>query len=103
MDQAGIERALLLASKVGAIGRPSIHHLPYELVADAVARYPQRFHGRAGIDPTDGMHGGSELERAVCGLGMIGAHCYAHWFELAPNHARYYPFDAECVELDMPF
>jgi predicted TIM-barrel fold metal-dependent hydrolase len=35
-------------------------------------------------------------------LGFIGAHAYPHWFELAPDHARWYPFYAKCVELDVP-
>ena len=103
MDVAGIERAFLVASKVGSIGHPSTYHLPYDLVAEAVAQHPERFHGLAGIDPTEGMRGVRELERAVLELGMIGAHCYPHWFELAPDHARYYPFYAKCVELDVPF
>ena len=41
-------------------------------------------------------------ERAVKDFGFIGAHSYPHWFELAPDHARYYPFYAKCVELDVP-
>jgi predicted TIM-barrel fold metal-dependent hydrolase len=43
-----------------------------------------------------------KLERAVKDFGFIGAHTYPHWFELAPDHARYYPFYAKCVELDIP-
>ena len=31
-----------------------------------------------------------------------GAHLYPHWFELAPDHAKYYPFYAKCCELDVP-
>jgi predicted TIM-barrel fold metal-dependent hydrolase len=34
--------------------------------------------------------------------GFIGAHYYPHWFELAPDHAKWYPFYAKCVELDVP-
>ena len=41
------------------------------------------------------------LERAVCDHGFIGAHFYPHWFELPPDHARWYPFYAKCVELDI--
>ncbi|MCW5750035.1 MAG: amidohydrolase [Alphaproteobacteria bacterium] len=102
MDRAGIERAFLIAAKIGPLGHPSCYHLPYELVARAVRQHPDRFHGLAGIDPTEGMRGVRELERAVRDLGFIGAHSYPHWFELPPNHARYYPFYAKCVELDIP-
>lgn len=102
MDAAGIERAFLIASKNGPIGHPSCYHLPYELVERAVKQYPQRFYGLAGVDPTEGMDGVRALERAVKDMGFVGAHSYPHWFELAPNHARYYPFYAKCVELGVP-
>jgi predicted TIM-barrel fold metal-dependent hydrolase len=102
MDQAGIERAFLIATKTGRLGLPGSWHLPYEIVATAVKRHPDRFSGLAGLDPTEGMRGVRELERAVRELGFIGAHMYPHWFELAPDHARWYPFYAKCVELDVP-
>ncbi len=102
MDEAGIERAFLIAAKVGMLGHPSCYHVPYGLVADAVQKYPDRFLGLAGVDPTEGMSGVRELERAVREYGFIGAHSYPHWFELAPDHARYYPFYAKCVELEIP-
>ena len=55
-----------------------------------------------GIDPFTGMDGVRELEHAVKELGFIGAHLYPHWFELPPDHAKYYPFYAKCCELDIP-
>jgi len=67
-----------------------------------VQKYPERFSGLAGVDPTEGMAGVRQLETAVRDYGFIGAHSYPHWFELAPDHARYYPFYAKCVELDVP-
>jgi predicted TIM-barrel fold metal-dependent hydrolase len=102
MDRAGIERSFLIAVKAG----PALHklsfHLPYETVAELVQRHPDRFSGLAGIDPTEGMRGVRQLEYAIRELGFVGAHLYPHWFELAPDHARYYPFYAKCVELDVP-
>jgi hypothetical protein len=102
MDQAGIERAFLIACKVGQIGLDGSWHLAYEKVAEMVAAHPDRFHALAGVDPTEGMNGVRALEHAVKELGFVGAHLYPHWFELAPDHARYYPFYAKCVELDIP-
>ena len=102
MDAAGIERAFLAAAKVGEKLHPAGYHVPYELVAEAVRRYPARFSGLAGLDPTEGMDGVRALERAVKEHGFIGAHFYPHWFELPPDHARWYPFYAKCVELDIP-
>jgi len=102
MDAAGIERAFLIATKTGRLGLPGSWHLPYEIVADAVRRHPGRFYGLAGLDPTEGMEGVRALERSVKEYGFIGAHLYPHWFELAPDHARWYPFYAKCVELGVP-
>jgi len=102
MDQAGIERSLLVATKTGQLGLPGSWHLPYEIVARAVQQYPHRFSALAGLDPTEGMAGVRALERAVRDDGFVGAHFYPHWFELAPDHARWYPFYAKCVELDVP-
>ena len=102
MDAAGIERSFLIAAKVGVKHHPACYHVPYRMVAEAVQKYPARFSGLAGVDPTEGMDGVRELEKAVRDDGFIGAHTYPHWFELAPDHAKYYPFYAKCVELDIP-
>lgn len=102
MDEAGIEIAFLIAAKIGRKGLPGTYHLPYELVVDAVNAHPDRFYGLAGIDPFEGMNGVRALEQAVTEFGFIGAHLYPHWFELAPDHAKYYPFYAKCVELEVP-
>ncbi len=102
MEAAGIGHGFLVANKTGQLGLPGSWHLPYEVVAEAVQNHPGRFFGLAGIDPTEGMEGVRALERAVKDYGFVGAHLYPHWFELAPDHAKYYPFYAKCVELDIP-
>jgi hypothetical protein len=84
MDAAGTERAMLIAAKVGPKHHPACYHTPYSLVRDAVQRFPDRFYALAGLDPTEGMQGVRELERAVREDGFIGAHFYPHWFELPP-------------------
>lgn len=102
MDAAGIERAFLIACKIGQQGTRGAWHMPYEWIAEAVRVHPDRFCGLAGVDPTEGMEGVRALERAVRDLGFIGAHTYPHWFELEPNHRKYYPFYAKCCELGIP-
>jgi uncharacterized protein len=102
MDRAGIQMAFIAASRSGSKGHPSNWQLPYEIVADVVRKYPKRFKGLAGIDPTEGMNGVRELEHAIGELGFVGAHVYPHWFEMAPHHRKYYPFYAKCVELNIP-
>lgn len=102
MDAAGIEYGFLIAAKAGRVGLPGCYHMPPEVVAEAVKKYPNRFFGLLGIDPFQGMDGVRALEYAVKELGFIGAHLYPHWFNLAPNAAQYYPFYAKCIELDIP-
>lgn len=102
MDKAQIEMAFLCAAKAGPFGHPPGYQIPYETIAAACNRHPDRFRGLAGIDPFEGMNGVRQLEHAVRELGFIGAHLYPHWFELAPDHAKYYPFYAKCVELGVP-
>jgi len=102
MDAANIEVGFLVAAKSGRVGLPGCYHMPPEVVAAAVAQYPDRFFGLVGIDPYTGMDGVRALEYAVKELGFIGAHIYPHWFELPPNHAKYYPFYTKCIELGIP-
>lgn len=102
MDEANIGHAFLIAAKSGRVGLPGCYHMPYEVVANAVARYPERFSGMIGIDPNQAMVGVKELEAAVSDFGCVGAHFYPHWFEIAPDDARVYPFYAKCAELGVP-
>ncbi len=102
MDRAGIERSFLIAVRAGDRRMQHSFEIPYERVADICARYPDRFSGLAGVDPFRGMQGLKDLARAVNDFGFVGAHLYPHWFELAPDHSKYYPYYAKCCELDIP-
>ena len=65
--------------------------------------YPGRFHGLAGIDPSRGDAWSARVRAGDhASSDFVGAHLYPHWFELAPDHAKYYPFYAKCCELDVP-
>ena len=102
MDQAGIERSLLIAVRAGDINVPESFEVPYESVHKVCSEYPDRFSGLAGIDPFRGMQGLRDLENAVNEMGFVGAHLYPHWCELPPNHRKYYPYYAKCSELEIP-
>ncbi|MBF6569557.1 MAG: amidohydrolase [Candidatus Binataceae bacterium] len=102
MDRAGIERSLLIAVRAGDLRVKGSFEIPYERVAQICREHPDRFSGLAGVDPSRGMQGLRDLEHAVREYGFVGAHLYPHWFELAPDHARYYPYYAKCCELDVP-
>jgi predicted TIM-barrel fold metal-dependent hydrolase len=102
MDRAGIERSLLIAVRCGDLRVRGSFEIPYEMVARICRRYPDRFSGLAGIDPTRGMQGLRELEHAVQKLGFVGAHWYPHWFSMPPDAPQIYPYYAKCCELDVP-
>lgn len=105
MDRAGVEKALMPAVKCAtAQGGKRLEgfEVPYEKVYEVTRRYPGRIYGLAGVDPTEGMEGLRQLERAVKELGFVGAHSYPHWHDISPLDARYYPIYAKCIELDIP-
>ena len=102
MDRARIQRSLLVAVRAGDLRIKGSFEIPYDRVADICQRYPDRFSGLAGVDPTRGMQGLRDLEYAVKEYGFVGAHLYPHWFGLPPDHARYYPIYAKCCELKIP-
>jgi predicted TIM-barrel fold metal-dependent hydrolase len=102
MDEAGIERTFLIAPKLGRRGLPGSWEMDPRKVIDVVEAHPDRFSALYGINPYDGIAGIRELERLVTEYGFIGAHLYPHWFEMAPDDARYYPFYGKCAELDVP-
>ncbi len=102
MDRAGIQRSLLPAVRAGDLRVRGSFEITYERVRQVCAAHSDRFSGLAGIDPTRGISGLRELDQAVHEFGFVGAHLYPHWFGLAPDHARYYPYYARCAELGIP-
>ncbi len=102
MDRAGIGHSLLIAVRAGDMNVRGSFEIPYARVAEVCRAHPTRFSGLAGIDPFRGMQGLRDLEIAVREHGFVGAHLYPHWFGLAPDHAKYYPYYAKCCELDIP-
>jgi predicted TIM-barrel fold metal-dependent hydrolase len=102
MDRAGIERSLLVAVRAGDMNVRGSFEVPYERVYRVCRQHPDRFSGLAGVDPCRGMQGLRDLTHAVESYGFVGAHLYPHWFGLAPDHARYYPYYSKCAELDIP-
>ena len=102
MDRSGIARSLLIAVRAGDLNIRESFEIPYSRVAEVCAAHPDRFSGLAGVDPFRGMDGLRDLERSVGEHGFVGAHLYPHWFGLAPDHAKYYPYYAKCCELDIP-
>lgn len=102
LAEAGIDRALLIAPKMGRRGLTDSWELDPQVVAQAVEDHPDTFRGLVGINPEDGQAGVDELKNLVTQQGFVGAHLYPHWFGLPPDSAAYYPFYAMCAELGVP-
>lgn len=102
MDIAGVDHSLLIAVRAGDLRMKGSFEIPYTRVHEITQQFPGKFSGLAGVDPYRGMQGLYDLEHAVKELGFVGAHLYPHWFEMAPDHARYYPYYAKCCELNIP-
>ena len=68
MDRAGIGIAVLAGRKV----LPHIGVVDNQDIVDLIQRYPGRFTGMAGIDPTDGAAAMEELEHYVVDEGLRG-------------------------------
>jgi predicted TIM-barrel fold metal-dependent hydrolase len=102
MDQAGVDRAVLLAPIMGPRGWPGHWALDARYVLDAVAAHPDRFRCQVGIDPLSDVRGVRELRSLVRDDGVVGAHFYPHWFDMAPDDPRAYPLYAACEELGIP-
>jgi uncharacterized protein len=102
MDRAGIQRSLLIAVRAGDMRVKGSFQIAYERVAEVCAKYPDRFSGLAGVEPSEGMQGIRDLERAVRDFGFVGAHWYPHWSGIAPDAPQIYPYYAKCCELDVP-
>lgn len=102
MDAAGVEHSLLIAVRAGDPQWKGSFEIPYEDVARVCDRYPTRFSGLAGVDPSRGIAQLADLDRAVKDYGFVGAHSYPHWFRLPPDAPRWYPIYARCAELGIP-
>jgi len=102
MDEAGIAHAVLFALKAGPAWDALSDRMDPRHVIAAIERYPDRFSGLVGVDPTDGRASVRELERLVVEYGFVGAHAYPHWFATYPSDPVWYPIYAKCAELGVP-
>ena len=97
MDAVGIDKALVKAHAADT------WEVPFEVVSELAAAYPDRIYGLAGVKPSgDIMEGVRQLERGIRDHGFVGAMGYPHWHRLPPDDRAWYPFYAKCVELDVP-
>jgi len=98
LQAAGVDRALVTAW-VGPQGAL----ISNDEVASFVRAAPDVLVGVASVDLGHPMAAVRELRRAVRTLGLRALRMLPWLWNLPPNHRRYYPLYAECVELGIPF
>ena len=99
MDEAGIDKAILLALDYGTLFKLKTYKLYNSYVADIVRKHPDRFVGFAGIDPRRGIKAIDELERCVK-MGLKGVKLWpiTGFF---PDNPDFYPFYERIEELGL--
>lgn len=103
MDELGMSKALICAIITWSYrGQHPIEQTTVEEVVEVSNQYPERLHGLYGVNPMTAMAGVAELERAVREHRFKGIHIHPHGFDMAPDHAYYFPFYAKCQELGAP-
>jgi predicted TIM-barrel fold metal-dependent hydrolase len=75
-----------------------------ERIAELQDRYPGRFIGLGGIDPSNSAHDAvKETERCVRGLALKGIFVEpGRALQSSPDDPRMYPIYEKCIELDVP-
>jgi predicted TIM-barrel fold metal-dependent hydrolase len=98
MDAAGIDHGVLCAwyGPEGAL-------ISNDEVAEFVGHAPDRLSALASVDVRRPVEAARELRRCVTELGFKGLRLLPWLWEQPPNHRRWYPLYATCVELGVPF
>ena len=103
MDELGMSKALICAIITWSYrGQHPIEETSVAEVVEVSDQYPDRLFGLYGVNPMKAMAGVAELERAVKEHRFKGVHIHPHGFDMAPDHAYYFPYYAKCQELGVP-
>jgi len=101
MDEAGIDKTVLLALDVGFAFSTELSPRDYnDYVANIVHEYPDRIIGFAGIDPRRGKEAIVELERCY-DMGLRGLKLWT-LTGFYPDDEFHYPLYAKAAELGIP-
>lgn len=96
MDEAGVDVVIL----TGLVEEG--FRIPNEVVADWVSRFPDRFQGRACVDPRKPMEAVRELRRCVEEYGFGSLQVLPYAFGKPFDDRMYYPLFTTCCELGIP-
>ncbi len=104
LDEAGYDMSVLACLKMWSF---HYHHQliidhPEEVVAEALAKAPERLIGAVGYNPFRISESVARVETAVRDWGFRYVYYHPMTFGVGPNDRRCYPLYAKCVELGIP-
>ena len=99
MEDAGVDKAVIVA-----IDAETQHEyrVSNELVAETVAKYPERLIGFASADPHKGKLAIRDLEKGVNEQGLKGLKLLPHLIELDINDKKIYPLYEAAQSMGIP-
>lgn len=107
MDEAGIDLAVVQGRNSPEVFMGKKFNAAFirnERIAELQDKYPRRFIGLAGIDPSNTAHDAvKETERCIRSLGLKGIFVEpGRALQSHPDDLRMYPIYEKCIELDVP-
>lgn len=107
MDEAGVDVQVLSLStpgvqNIGAGDAVALATQTNDLLADAIARRPDRFGGFATLPTPDPEAAAAELHRAVTTLGLDGAMIFGRTRERTMDAPEFWPIYEAAAELHAP-
>ncbi len=107
MDEAHIDFAYLSLTSPGVEALPvdvgvTVAEDANNVLAEAIARYPDRLGGWATLAPKNVEHAVHELERCITELGFKGWDTQSNFGDSFLDDPAYWPILAKCEELDVP-
>jgi predicted TIM-barrel fold metal-dependent hydrolase len=107
LDDAGIDKAVLSLAAPGTEPFPPsvgtrVARETNDVLAEAVARYPDRYEGYATLAPKDVDSAVAELQRAVEDLGFTGWNTHSNFGDSFLDEKRFWPLLGKAEELDIP-
>lgn len=107
MDASGVDMEVLSITTPGTQPLPAEVAVPLareanDVLADAVHRHPDRFAAFATLPTSDPKAAATELERAVTGLGHVGAMLFPRTGETFLDHDSFRPVFEAAAHLGVP-
>ena len=107
MDEAGIDVAILSLSapaieRFEPLAGTKLARRTNDALAEAVAKYPDRFLGFAALSARDTEAAVEEFERCVKELGFVGWNTHSNFGDSYLDEKRYWPLLAKAEELRVP-